>query len=147
MVRSSGRLIAVGEVVIAFTRMQLRGFNDDATRLIAFIFARDTYVMKKTMGRGRTGAKWTACGVAIAIFSCPVRSFIATTFFAIKMPVVVLVIVIVAVEGPQKHTEFPINWGTEDPRYKVGVRNRMNAFYKTKWIYIIEFISTKFTTQ
>lgn len=51
MVRQSGRLIAVGEVVIAFTRMQLRGFNDDVTRLIAFIFARDTSVMKKTMER------------------------------------------------------------------------------------------------
>jgi len=54
----SGRLIAVGEVVIAFTRMQLRSFNDDATRLIAFIFARDTYVMKKTMGR-ENGGEWT----------------------------------------------------------------------------------------
>lgn len=83
MVRWSGRLIAVGEVVIAFTRMQLRGFNDDATRLIAFIFARDTYVMKKTMereserksegekGEKRMGVKWTTGSVtevAVAFF-------------------------------------------------------------------------------
>lgn len=87
MVRSSGRLIAVGEVVIAFTRMQLRGFNDDATRLIAFIFARDTYVMKKTMERERTGAKWTACSYR-NFFASRARSFIATTFSTIKTTVV-----------------------------------------------------------
>jgi len=72
MVHQSDRLIAVGEVVIAFTRMQLRGFNDDATRLIAFILARDTCVMKKTMERenGRRGgeraaAEWTARDVML----------------------------------------------------------------------------------
>jgi len=95
MVRSSGRLIAVGEVVIAFTRMQLRGFNDDATRLIAFIFARDIYVMKKTMERERKGAKWTAYGITIAIFSCPAHSFIATTFSTIKTPVVVVFVIVI----------------------------------------------------
>jgi len=79
MVHQSDRLIAVGEVVIAFTRMQLRGFNDDATRLIAFILARDTCVMKKTMerengqggggGGGRKGnraaVEWTARDVVL----------------------------------------------------------------------------------
>jgi hypothetical protein len=43
-------------------------------------------------------------------------------------------------------TEFPINRGTEDPRYKWELEiGRMH--FKAKQIYIIEFISIKFTTQ
>ena len=68
--------------------MQLRGFNDDATRLIAFIFARDIYVMKKTMGR-ENGGEWTPCPQrnamstgTVAIFST--HFFIATAFSRIE---------------------------------------------------------------
>jgi len=103
--KRSGRLIAVGEVVIAFTRMQLRGFNDDATRLIAFIFARDTYVMKKTMGRENGGEMDRACSVAARqrvasyrnFFSRSTRSFTMTAFSTIKIPVVTVVVVVIVV--------------------------------------------------
>lgn len=40
-------LVAESEVVIAFTRIQLWNFNDDAKRLIAFMLERDIYVIVK----------------------------------------------------------------------------------------------------
>lgn len=105
--------------------MQLRGFNDDATRLIAFIFARDTYVMKKTMER-ENGGEWTAFAALRYVngkgsyhnFFMSRALFYCDYFFENRKMLVVVV-------GRRRcrcrvsaEAKFPISEDTEDPRYK-----------------------------